>query len=169
MNAGTGLKGNSMGMSPIGCKADISSNTAKAIGKAVANQLVESGANIATDALMGNDVNESMQRELQNARQNVAVGIQNLKRGLKWKKISRGLRTFRVKLNANSNQDLCKKKKRRNYSHVQEFSIHKKDYSRFRDLCISKFLNDNVKEHNELIERCRSISNMYIVREWQLN
>ena len=99
------------------------------------------------------NVNESMQRELQNARQNVAVGIQNLKRGLKWKKISRGLRTFRVKLNANSNQDLCKKKKRRNYSHVQEFSIHKKDYSRFRDLCISKFLNDNVKEHNELIEK----------------
>ena len=119
----------------------------------MANQLVESGANTATDALMGDDVNESMQRELQNARQNVAVGIQNLKRGLKCKKISRGLRTFRVKLNANSNQDLCKKKKRRNYSHVQEFSIHKKDYSRFRDLCISKFLNDNVKEHNELIEK----------------
>ena len=86
-------------------KEAITSNTAKAIGKAVANQMVESGANIATDALMGNDVNESVQREVQNAKQNVAVGIQNLKRGLKWKKISRGLRTFRVKLNANSNQD----------------------------------------------------------------
>ena len=60
MNAGTGLNGNSMGMSPIGCEAAITSNTAKAIGKAVANQLVEGGANIATDALMGNDVNESV-------------------------------------------------------------------------------------------------------------
>ena len=126
----------------------------KAIRKAVANQMVESGANIATDALMGNDINESMHRELQNTRQNAAVGVQNLKRALKCKKLSRGLRTFRVKLNANSNQDPYKKKKNIcGYSYVQEFSILKKDYSRFRDLCISKFLNDNVKEHNELIEK----------------
>ena len=81
------VNGNSMGMSQIGCKAAISSNTAKAIGNAVANQLVESGANIATDALMGNDVNESMHRELQNTRQNAAVGIQNLKRCLQMKRV----------------------------------------------------------------------------------
>ena len=67
-------------------KRAITSNATKAIGKAVANQLVESGANIATDALMGNDVNESVQRELQNARQNAAVGVQNLKRGLQQKR-----------------------------------------------------------------------------------
>ena len=67
-------------------KAAITSNAAKAIGKAVTNQLVESGANIATDALMGNDVNESVQREVQNARQNAAVGVQNLKRGLQLKR-----------------------------------------------------------------------------------
>ena len=67
-------------------KRAITSNTGKAIGKAVTNQLVESGANIATDALMGNDVNESMQRVLQNARQNAAVGVQNLKRGLQQKR-----------------------------------------------------------------------------------
>ena len=75
MNAGTGLNGNSMGMSPIACKAAISPNAAKAIGKAVTNQLVESGANIATDALMGNDVNESIQREVQNTKQKAAVGV----------------------------------------------------------------------------------------------
>ena len=67
-------------------KAAITSNVAKAIGKTVANQLVESGANIATDALMGNDINESIQRELQNTRQNAAVGVQNLKRGLQLKR-----------------------------------------------------------------------------------
>ena len=86
MNAGTGLNGNSLGMCPIDCKAGITSNTGKAIGKAMTNQLFESGANIATDALMGNDVNESVQRELQNARQNAAVGVQNLKRGLQQKR-----------------------------------------------------------------------------------
>ena len=67
-------------------KAAITSNAAKAIGKAVTNQMVESGANIATDALMGNDINESMYRELQNTRQNAAVGVQNLKRALQMKR-----------------------------------------------------------------------------------
>ena len=57
-----------------------SSNTGKAIGKVVKNQLVESGANIACDVLMGNDIKESMQREVQNARQNAAIGIQQIKR-----------------------------------------------------------------------------------------
>ena len=75
-------------MKPVvkSAKEVITSNTAKAIGKAVANQMVESGANIATDALMGNDVNESMQRELQNTRQNAAVGVQNLKRQIQQKR-----------------------------------------------------------------------------------
>ena len=61
-------------------KRVVTSNTGKAIGKAVKNQLVESGANIASDVLMGNDVNESIQRELQNTRQNAAIGIQQIKR-----------------------------------------------------------------------------------------
>ena len=60
-------------------KRAVTSNAAKAVGKAVTNQLVESGANIASDVLMGNDVHESMQRELQNTRQNAALGIQELK------------------------------------------------------------------------------------------
>ena len=138
MNAGTGLNGNSMGMSSIDCKAALNRACVHGVGASVP---------------MGNDINEYIQRELQNTQQKADVGILNLKSGLQCKKRSRGLKTFWVKLNANSNQDLCKKKKkRRNYSYVQEFSILKKDYSRFRDLCISKFLNDNVKEHNELIE-----------------
>ena len=58
-----------------------SSNTGKAIGKVVKNQLVESGANIACDVLMGNDIKESMQREDQNARQNAGMGIQKKKGG----------------------------------------------------------------------------------------
>ena len=36
----------------------LTSNAAKTAGKAIANQLVESGANIATAALMGNNVND---------------------------------------------------------------------------------------------------------------
>ena len=67
-------------------KAAITSNAAKAIGKAVTNQLVESGANIATDALMGNDVNESVYRELQNTKQKAVAGVQNLKRKIQQKR-----------------------------------------------------------------------------------
>ena len=46
---------------------------------------MESGANIATDALMGNDVNESFQRELQTGQKNAAVRVQKLKRVMKSK------------------------------------------------------------------------------------
>ena len=67
-------------------KKVITSNAAKTAGKAIANQLVESGANIATDALMGNDVNESFQRELQAGRHNTAIGVQKLKRGIQQKR-----------------------------------------------------------------------------------
>ena len=67
-------------------KKVITSNAAKTAGKAIANQLVESGANIATDALMGNDVNESFQRELQAGRKNAAIGVQKLKRGIQQKR-----------------------------------------------------------------------------------
>ena len=67
-------------------KKAITSKTAKAAGKAITNQLVESGANIASDALMGNDINESFQRELVSGRQNAAIGVQNLKRSLQQKK-----------------------------------------------------------------------------------
>ena len=68
-------------LSKIATKA-ITSNAAKAAGKAIANQLVESGANIATDALMGNNVNDSLQRELQAGRQKAVIGVQNLKNSL---------------------------------------------------------------------------------------
>ena len=143
-----------MRISPIACKAAITSNVAKAIGKAMKNELVKNEANIGTDAVMGNDVNESIEREFQNTRQNAALGVGNLKRGLQYKKTSRGFKTLKVQLNVNSIQDIYKKmKKKSSNSDVQEFSIPKKDYSRFRDLCISKFLNEYVKEHNELIEK----------------
>ena len=35
---------------------------------------------------MGNDINESFQRELVSGRQNAAIGVQNLKRSLQQKK-----------------------------------------------------------------------------------
>ena len=66
-------------------KRAITSNSTKAAAKAIANQLVGSGANIATDALMGNDVSESLKRELQAGQQNAVDGVQKLKRVMKSK------------------------------------------------------------------------------------
>ena len=60
----------------------LTSNAAKAAGKAITNQLVESGANIATAALMGNDVNDTLKRELEAGRQKAVIGVQNLKNSL---------------------------------------------------------------------------------------
>ena len=56
--------------------------TAKVFGKAITNELVESGANIASDALMGNDINESFQRELVSGRQKAIARAQRLKKYL---------------------------------------------------------------------------------------
>ena len=56
--------------------------TAKVFGKAITNELVESGANIASDALMGNDINESFQRELVSGQQKAIARAQRLKKYL---------------------------------------------------------------------------------------
>ena len=61
----------------------LTSNAAKAAGKAITNQLVESGANIATAALMGNNVNDTLKRELEAGRHNAVIGVQNFKNSLK--------------------------------------------------------------------------------------
>ncbi len=61
----------------------LTSNAAKAAGKAITNQLVESGANIATAALMGNNVNDTLKRELEAGRHNAVIGVQNLKNSTK--------------------------------------------------------------------------------------
>ena len=66
-------------------KRAITSNAAKASGKAIANQIVESGANIATAALMGNDVNDSVKRELEAGRKNAIMGVKKLKRTMELK------------------------------------------------------------------------------------
>ena len=56
-----------------GVQSALTSNAAKTAGKAIANQLVESGANIATAALMGNNVDDSLKRELEAGRQNAVI------------------------------------------------------------------------------------------------
>ena len=65
-----------------GVQTALTSNAAKTAGKAIANQLVESGANIATAALMGNNVNDTLKREMEAGRQNAIVGVQMLKNSL---------------------------------------------------------------------------------------
>ena len=60
----------------------MTSNVAKTAGKAITNQLIESGANIATAALMGNNVNDTLKREWEAGRQNAVIGVQKLKNHL---------------------------------------------------------------------------------------
>ena len=54
-------------------KRAITLNAAKAAGKAITNQLVESGANIASAALMGNNVNDTLKRELEAGQHNAVI------------------------------------------------------------------------------------------------
>ena len=52
-----------------------------------------------------------MHRELQNTRQNAAVGVWNLRRGLQCKKNSRGFKTLKVYSNVNDIHDLYKRRR----------------------------------------------------------
>ena len=42
----------------------VKSNTGKAIGKAIREQVIESGTNLATDVLRGNNLSEGLNREV---------------------------------------------------------------------------------------------------------
>ena len=66
-------------------KKVITSNAARAAGKAITNQLVESGVNIATDASMENNVNGCLKRKLEAGQQNAFMGVKQLKRSMELK------------------------------------------------------------------------------------
>ena len=54
------------------------SNTGKAIGRALKKQAISTGTNLLADVVGGNNLNEGINREVENIRQNAALGIQQL-------------------------------------------------------------------------------------------
>ena len=58
----------------------VKSNTGKAIGKAIKEQVIESGTNLATDVLRGNNLSEGLNREVNTFKERGAVGIEQLQK-----------------------------------------------------------------------------------------
>ena len=56
----------------------VKSNTGKAIGRALKDQAISTGTNLLADVVAGNNLNDGINREVGNIRQNVALGIQQL-------------------------------------------------------------------------------------------
>ena len=56
----------------------VKSNTGRAIGNALKEQAINSGTNLVTDALMGNDLKEGLKREANTFKERAAEGIQQL-------------------------------------------------------------------------------------------
>ena len=56
----------------------VKSNTGKAIGRALKDQAISTGTNLLADIVAGNNLNEGINREVGNIRQNAALGIQQL-------------------------------------------------------------------------------------------
>ena len=56
----------------------VKSNTGKAIGRALKDQAISTGTNLLADVVAGNNLNEGINREVGNIRQNAALGIQQL-------------------------------------------------------------------------------------------
>ena len=81
----SGMRKNMEMKSPI-FKTALTSKDVKVAGKAIANHLVESGVNIATAPLMGNNFNDNLKRELEASQQNAIVGVKMLKNSLNMKR-----------------------------------------------------------------------------------
>ena len=64
----------------------VKSNTGKAIGNAIKEQVIESGANLAVDALRGNNLRDGINREVNAFKQHGAEGIEHLQKGRKVKR-----------------------------------------------------------------------------------
>ena len=56
----------------------VKSNTGKAIGRALKDQAISTGTNLLADIVAGNNLNEGINREVGNIRQNAALSIQKL-------------------------------------------------------------------------------------------
>ena len=63
----------------------VKSNTGSAIGNAIKEQVIESGANLAVDALRGNNLRDGINREVNAFKQRGAKGIEHLQKGRKVK------------------------------------------------------------------------------------
>ena len=61
----------------------VKSNAGKANGHAIQEQAVESGANLVTDAIMGNNIKEGIKREKNNIKARAAEGVKELKNNRK--------------------------------------------------------------------------------------
>ena len=63
----------------------VKSNTGKAIGNAIKEQMIENGTNLAVDALRGNNLRDGINREVNAFKQLGAEGIEYLQKNVKYK------------------------------------------------------------------------------------
>ena len=61
----------------------VKSNTGRAIGNALKEQAIETGTNLLTDVIVGNDLNQGLNREVNNIKVRTAEGIQQIKNSRK--------------------------------------------------------------------------------------
>ena len=57
----------------------VKSNTGRAIGNALKEQVIESGTNLAKDIILGNDLKEGVKREVNTFKERAAEGIEQIK------------------------------------------------------------------------------------------
>ena len=98
------------------------SNTAKSIAKTLGEQAIESGLNLATDALRGNNLKESANNEITALKSTAANSLDRIKRkrksqegqGIKMgKKMKKSRTVYKVRRKVKRNKKTSKIKKRR--------------------------------------------------------
>ena len=101
------------------------SNTAKSIAKTLGEQAIESGLNLATDALRGNNLKESANNEFTTFKHTAADSLDKIKRkrknqegeGIKIKRMKRtGKTKYTLKVKRKTKRPKTRKIKRRKYT-----------------------------------------------------
>ena len=88
----------------------VKSNTGKAIGNAIKEQVIESGVNLAADALRGNDLSVGLNREANSFKKRGAEGLEQLQQSRRKKKTEKSDSSKFVFLDKVSKKKTNKKK-----------------------------------------------------------
>ena len=70
----------------------VKSNTGKAIGKAIKEQVIERGVNLAADALRGNNLSVGLNREVNSFKERGAEGLEQLQQSRRKKELEKSVK-----------------------------------------------------------------------------
>ena len=97
----------------------VKSDTAKMIGQSLKEQAINSALNLTSEAIRGNDLNESLKNEMASTRNTIGDVVENTRSSLlkrkRTKDASEDIKAKRGKMNRKTKTNTGKKRKKQDY------------------------------------------------------